>query len=143
MISFENTNNDREIIIHKNEYSISFARSGGPGGQNVNKLNTKAVLKFNINESTSLNEREKQKLKQFWKNRINENSELVLFAEGERTQAQNKAVVIIKLNDFIRQALVEEKKRIGTKPTRSSNEKRIKNKKQNAKKKESRKKVDY
>lgn len=142
MNKFENqqAENPEKINIPEKEYSISFARSGGHGGQNVNKLNTKAILKFNVNDSATLSDEQKEKVKQFWKNRINEAGELTLFAERERLQLRNKEEVVEKLQRFINEALVEKKKRIETKPSKSSNEKRLKEKIKTGRKKELRKK---
>jgi ribosome-associated protein len=116
--------------IPENEFDITFARSSGPGGQNVNKTSTKAVLHWSIGKSKILSAAEKTKIRVKFSNKINNNDELVLKSEEERSQLQNRESVIRRLQEMVAQALLVKKKRFATRPTRASKLKRIENKKQ-------------
>ncbi len=126
-----------ENLIPENELEISFIRSSGKGGQNVNKLATKAQLRWNIDKSQAFTPEEKEKIKFLLKNRINKEGDLIIEAQDERFQLQNKEIAIMRLNNLVQSALIPQKERIETKPTQSSQERRIEEKKkQGGKKKE-------
>jgi len=125
-----------------NELKISAIRSSGPGGQNVNKVNTKIELRFDLNESTLFTETQKQKLATKLKNRINLDGVIVLFESSERSQLKNKQQAIAKLIEVIEKALTPVKRRVKTKPTISSKLKRLEKKKQNSTKKQLRQRPD-
>ena len=107
---------------------FSFARSGGPGGQHVNKTETKAVLKINIDKLPAAEE-EKELIKSRLAGRINSDGELVIHSSEERSQARNRETAEERALFLIKSALVKKRKRRPTKPTKSSNERRIKSKK--------------
>lgn len=115
--------------IPASEYTIEFARSGGPGGQNVNKVSSKAQLRWNVGTSTVLSDEQKARVRVVLKNRLTNEDEILVMAEDERSQAQNREQVIERLQELITQALHVPKKRRPTKPTRSSKEKRLQSKK--------------
>ena len=120
------------------ECKFSASRSSGPGGQNVNKVNTKVELRFSIPDSQLFSEKEKNLLFRKLKNRINTEGELVLVSESERSQLRNRTKVTTLFFELIEKALKPAKKRIKTKPTASSRLKRLEGKKQLSKKKQSR-----
>ncbi len=118
-----------------NEVTIDFVRSGGKGGQNVNKLSTKAKLRWSVNNSNIFSQKEKENIKFFLKNRINKEGEVYLESKEERSQLQNKKRVLIRLKNLIKTALTPVKERVPTKPTRASKFKRLEEKKIQSQKK--------
>jgi ribosome-associated protein len=111
------------------ELVLITSRSSGPGGQNVNKVNTKVELHFNIQRSVRLSDHEKQLISVALKNKINRNGELILMSQSERSQLENKKRVIKKFYDLLSKALTVKKIRYQTRPTSGSKEKRIEEKK--------------
>ncbi|WP_320112749.1 alternative ribosome rescue aminoacyl-tRNA hydrolase ArfB [Draconibacterium orientale] len=122
--------------------SFSASRSSGPGGQNVNKVNTKIELRFNLNDTTIFTETQKQRLGIKLKNRINSEGVIVLFESSERSQLKNKQKAIAKLIELVEKALAPAKRRVKTKPTISSKLKRLEKKKQQSSKKQLRQRPD-
>lgn len=129
------------LTIPEREFIISFSRSGGKGGQNVNKVETKATLRWDVYNSLVLTPEQKYLILHKLQSRITEKGDLILWSQSERSQAQNKELVISKLNDLVNLALIPEKARIKTKPTRSSKEKRLESKKRISAKKKLRGKI--
>ncbi len=125
------------------ELKFSASRSGGPGGQNVNKVSTKVELRFNVNESCILTEEEKEIIVAKLATRINNDGELIIVSQSERSQLANKEKAIERFYALISKALTVQKKRKPTKPSKTSKEKRLEGKKINAERKNSRKSVDF
>jgi len=111
------------------EFIFSASRSGGPGGQNVNKVSSKVELRFNVFLSEALTENEKSLVLNKLKNKINKENELILISQVDRSQLGNKEAVINKFYDLIANALTVQKKRRSTKPTKASKLKRLEVKK--------------
>jgi ribosome-associated protein len=130
------------MIIDKiiNEVIFKAARSGGKGGQNVNKVSTKVELYFNVYDSFCISYEEKITLLNKLSNRIDKNGVLKLTSETERSQFRNKQIVTEKFKSLLKEALIKKKKRLKTKPTAGSKEKRISSKKLVSTKKTMRKK---
>jgi len=112
----------------ENEFVYSASRSSGPGGQNINKLNTKIELRFSISNTMLLSDKEKELIMRKLAKKINLNGELILIAQSERTQLMNKKVVTEKFYSVVSKALTSPAKRRATRPTIASVKKRIEEK---------------
>ncbi len=121
------------------ELSFKASRSSGSGGQNVNKVSTKIELRFDVDSSLLLTDNEKDRVKIKLKNRISSENILIITSDSERTQLGNKKKAIEIFFDLLEKALRKPKKRIKTKPTKASKEKRLKKKKIQSDKKQLRK----
>jgi ribosome-associated protein len=110
------------------ELIFQATRSSGPGGQNVNKVSSKVELRFNYRNSLLLSEAEKAIISEKLVNKINKEDEIVLVAQTDRSQLKNKEKVTEKFYSLLKQALTPRKKRVSTKPTRASVEKRLESK---------------
>ena len=114
--------------INPAEFRFSATRSSGPGGQNVNKVNTKVELRFNVS-SSSLSEEEKMMILTALVNRITSEGDILIVSQSERTQLRNKEKAIEKLYKILAKALTVKPARKATRPTAASKEKRVEEKK--------------
>ena len=130
--------NDRDFI---NELHFIASRSSGPGGQNVNKVNTKVELRFHVASSAILSEEEKSLILDKLAKKINSEGELILVSQSERSQLKNKEKAIEKFYSLLTRALTPRKKRNPTKPSQASKEERLEEKRKLAEKKERRRRL--
>jgi ribosome-associated protein len=125
------------------ELNYKTSRSSGPGGQNVNKVNSRVELRFRIGLSLLLSDEEKATLFEKLKNRLTNDGELILVSQTERSQLKNKENVTHRFNILIEKALRPGKKRLATKPTLKARLKRLEGKKYHSRIKEERKKPEF
>lgn len=119
----------------RSELQFSTSRSGGPGGQHVNKVETRVTLKWNVLESRLLTPEEKELLLHRLTSRLTSDGTLILTAQESRSQATNKDLVLTKLDELLTVAFQKKKARRPTKTTATAKRKRLQSKKAHSEKK--------
>ena len=117
------------ITIAEGELEWSFARSGGPGGQNVNKVASKAILRWHLSASQSVPEAAKERLARLEKKRVTNEGDLLVVSQRFRDQERNRQDCLDRLREMVLRALVVPKVRKTTRPTKGSKRRRLADKK--------------
>ena len=125
MASFEDIDIQPGLQIPAGELHIEFSRSTGPGGQHVNKVETRVTIRFDIDASAVLDDRQRSLLKERLRSRINKDGILRISCEESRSQAANRDLVRVRFAEVVSQALKPRKKRVPTKATRASKRRRM------------------
>lgn len=123
------------IAIPDEELDWSYARSGGPGGQNVNKVASKAVLRWPMAVSPSVPDHVKQRVRELFPSRVTTDGDLVIQSQEYRDQERNREACVAKLADLLRKAAERPKPRKATKPTKGSKLRRLAAKKRQSERK--------
>lgn len=125
------------------EVTVKTSRSGGKGGQNVNKVSSKVELIFNVANSTFFTDEEKALLQERLATRLDLEGNLHIVSQEDRSQLLNKQRALIKLTNLLNKSLEVQKKRKPTKVPKSVVEKRLQNKSAKSEKKQNRKRIDF
>jgi len=129
---------NEHLSIPEEELDFSFARSGGPGGQNVNKVSTKAQLRFDLTHSPSLSETQRERILAKLANRVDSDGILMVTAQEHRSQPLNREAAMARLAALLAQALKVPKRRRKTSVPRAAVERRLAGKRLQARKKQDR-----
>tara|TARA_R110001599_G_scaffold5737_8_gene28616 strand:- start:13742 stop:14158 length:417 start_codon:yes stop_codon:yes gene_type:complete len=121
--------------IFNTELTFLASRSSGPGGQNVNKVNSRVTLFFNVPNSQYLSEEEKTKVFQKYGNRLGKDGTIQIDAQTSRSQIENKKIAIGKFYELMEKVFKRKKKRIATRPGKAAKERRLKAKRVRSEKK--------
>lgn len=116
------------VVVPAREIKFRFARSGGPGGQNVNKVESRVELLFNVLASSAFTDAQRHRLGTALHKRLDHNGVLQVVVQESRSQWQNRELALNRLADTIRVALTPRKKRVATSPSRGSKEERFRSK---------------
>ncbi|MBM3205125.1 aminoacyl-tRNA hydrolase [Candidatus Uhrbacteria bacterium] len=128
MPTLSRENDKSKQMVPRHEVIVDYARSSGPGGQKVNKTESKAVLRWHVESSSEFTDDEKKRIQEKLAGRINSEGYLIVDNQQTRSQNQNVKLAFARMDELVTEALFIEKERIGTKPTRGAKERRLDNK---------------
>jgi ribosome-associated protein len=132
---------DDQLSIPQHELAFRFSRSSGPGGQHVQKSSTRVELLFDVANSPSLTDKQRQRIHKRLANYIDSDGTLHLTAQSERSQWRNRQEVVQRFQNLLRDALKRRKRRKATRPTAASKERRLREKRRRSEIKRSRARV--
>jgi ribosome-associated protein len=127
-----------QLSIPSRDLSWSAARSSGPGGQNVNKVATKVILRFDLEGTVALTHAQKRRLRKLAGRRLDADGGILISAQAERSQSQNLERARESLRRLILKSLVVPKRRVATKPSKSQKRRRLQDKRRQSEKKKRR-----
>jgi ribosome-associated protein len=130
-----------KLTIPTAELTFQFSRSGGPGGQNVNRRETRVELLFNVANSPSLSEKQRSRLLKRLDKQIDRHGVLHVVSQTHRSQRRNREEALERFADLLRSALRKRKRRIGTKVPKKAKERRLAEKRRRSEAKKRRKRV--
>lgn len=127
-----------DLAIPDEEVTFATSRSGGPGGQNVNKLETRVTLRFDVAASPTLTEEQKARLRERLATRITRAGVLHVSAQKHRTQGANRDAALVRFAELVREALAEETPRKKTRMSKAAKARRVEEKRRHSERKRSR-----
>ena len=129
---------NRSLEIPMSEIETTFSTSGGPGGQHANKASTRVELRWNVRDSAALGPRQRARLLEKLRHRIDSNGVLRVVSDAQRSQMRNRAEAERRLGEIVARALKVDKPRVKTAPSKAAIERRLQAKKRRAELKKSR-----
>ena len=132
---------NHRIAVPLTEFNFTYSRSSGPGGQNVNKVNTKVTLHWSVSSSSSVPEDVRERFVEKFRRRINNKGQLVVVSQRFRDQGRNVGDCLAKLREMLSNVAIAPKARKATRPSRASRERRLQAKQRTSDKKRGRGRV--
>lgn len=129
---------DDDWVIPEGDLSLCFVRSRGPGGQNVNKLSTKAELRFRLADSTALSNAQKLRFRRAFPGHVNKAGEVLVSSDRHRSRRQNETAVLDRLAEMLRSIRRPPKRRVPTRISRATRRARVEEKRKQGEKKRER-----
>ncbi len=133
----------KNLFIREDELVFKFSRSGGPGGQNVNKLNTKVTLFFDVANASAFSDEQKKRILKQLATRADKNGVIRVVSQKYRTQKANRRVVLERFTELLREALTKKRVRRKTKVPKWAKQKRLEEKKRRSTLKRQRAEKDF
>lgn len=129
----------RGVVVPESEIAAEYSRAAGPGGQHVNKTETRVTLRWSVADSAAISDEVREKLRRRLASRLTKDGELLVSVETHRSRLRNTELAYERMQEILQKALAEPKKRKPTKPSRGAKERRLKAKRKTAEKKQARK----